>query len=91
MTHRFEAGLKPHYECDPRDFTVRIEQLNITAAYGSAIIAAKLERGLEIPRPNNPCKMIAEIHCPDQIIDSNHACMPFAKCSFTDRNGSFIN
>ncbi|KAA0185559.1 N acetyl D glucosamine kinase [Fasciolopsis buskii] len=57
----FRAGLRPRYSADCSHGRLFLRLLQHTAAYGAAIIAAKVELGYSIPRPKNVTRLICEI------------------------------
>ncbi|KAF5399436.1 N acetyl D glucosamine kinase [Paragonimus heterotremus] len=57
----FRSGLKPQHCGDCQQGRINLRLLHITAAVGAAILAAKLECGISIPRPDQVTDFLCEI------------------------------
>ncbi|GAA38326.2 N-acetyl-D-glucosamine kinase [Clonorchis sinensis] len=57
----FRAGVQPRHLSDCRKGRLHLRLLQTTAAFGAAIVAAKVELGIQIPRPENVTKLMCDI------------------------------
>ncbi|KAA3681308.1 N-acetylglucosamine kinase [Paragonimus westermani] len=61
LAEGFRSGLKPQHCGDCQQGRINLRLLHITAAVGAAILAAKLECGISIPRPDQVTDFLCEI------------------------------
>ncbi|KAF7258329.1 hypothetical protein EG68_04657 [Paragonimus skrjabini miyazakii] len=61
LENGFRSGLKPQHCGDCQQGRINLRLLHITAAVGAAILAAKLECGISIPRPDQVTDFLCEI------------------------------
>ncbi|CAL8095043.1 unnamed protein product [Calicophoron daubneyi] len=61
----FRAGLKPRSATDVFHGRIFLRQLMVSAAYGAAIVAAKLICDVNIPRPSDATSPICELIVPE--------------------------
>ncbi|CAH8527339.1 unnamed protein product [Dicrocoelium dendriticum] len=62
----FYAGLKPKHRNDCRRGRIILRLLQKTAAIGATILAARLELGVNLPRPDNVTNVLCEIDLEEQ-------------------------